>query len=95
MSSVKILNPEEFIENATGKFFQIFLYDDNQIISWVGTGFQNAEIAANGFFNMKLFRKDEVVKQYYSALNMVKQSENSPYPHKGFLQIVEIPLFGS
>jgi hypothetical protein len=65
MSTVTSIDPESFVEQSIARFFQIFLITDRYALSWANNGFHNIEI--NGFATMQIYRKQNLIQQYYNA----------------------------
>ena len=84
MKEVKSIKAEEIVAKSKALFFQIFLVTNSEILSWTKAGFHNAQM--NTGRCMQLFKREEVVGQYYAALRNARNLTD------GSLQLVEIPL---
>ena len=80
MEHVQRLEPEQIVENSPARFFLILFLVEDQVYSFTGHGFDNIE---NG--NMRPFRREDAVKQYYVALRTARDWNS------GNLELIPIP----
>lgn len=92
MDDIKTIDPNDFVCISECHSFQIYFITDIELLSWTKRGFQNAELAT-GSKNIEIFRRDEIVNEYYTALTEVRQMFEQSFIGEGFLQIIELRLF--
>lgn len=88
MAKATTVNPEEVIQNSTSNHFQILFQTEPEILSWTTSGFHNVDIPSGGFLNIQMFRREEVIKEYYNASRDIKTLPVGD----GILHLVELPF---
>ena len=88
MSEVKSIDPNEFIGKSNAELFQIFLGTNRQLMCYTPRGFRGV---VDGFTEMHVYRKNDVVEAYYDAVRDAKSDETGLF--NGTLVISELPGF--
>ena len=88
MPEVITINPEEAVDKSSSNNFQILFQTDREVLSWTRNGFHNIDYPSAGFLNIQVFKREEVVKEYYTASYESKTLQVGD----GILHLVELPF---
>ncbi len=88
MKCILSIEPEGYIKQTKAVFFLIVCVTENDLRQWNGNGSINM-VEGNGVLDSKVFRKENLVNEYYKALRFFKNEAQQIT--EGRLEIVALP----